>query len=273
MKLSQIGFQCRPSQQKVVAWCNQIQEALTAGYLAPGAASKLAGRLSWGAGALFRRLGRAMLRPIFDQKTRRDGKISPELAAALQWWLQVLKSGLAELKEWRAPPQQPLHLFCDASGSPPHLGAVLVYDDAAFYTDLVPSHQLMEAFRHRRDNQIMGLELLAISLGLSSFERLLAGRNVIIHCDNSGAESAVRRGTAVSLDHAQLVHAQWTHAAEHGISLWVERVSTDDNIADLPSRNEFQVLEQAGAQYVDPVLREQYWELETWSILQQRWRM
>ena len=111
MELSQIGFQCRPSQQKVVAWCNQIQEALTAGFLAPGAASKLAGRLSWGAGALFRRLGRAMLRPVFDQKTRRDGKISPELAAALQWWLQVLKSGLAELKEWRAPPQQPLHLF------------------------------------------------------------------------------------------------------------------------------------------------------------------
>ena len=63
MKLLQIGFQCRPSQQKVVAWCNQIQEALTAGFLAPGAASKLAGRLSWGAGALFRRLGRAMLRP------------------------------------------------------------------------------------------------------------------------------------------------------------------------------------------------------------------
>ena len=80
-------------------------------------------------------------------------------------------------------------------------------------------------------------------------------------------------GPPVSLYHAQLVHAQWTHAAEHGMSLWVERVSTDDNIADLPSRNEFQVLEQAGAQYVVPVLREQYWELETWSILQQRWRM
>ena len=109
----------QPSQQKVVAWCAQIQEALDNQHLAPGTASKLAGRLSWGAGALFRRLGRAMLRPIFDQKTRRDGQISPELEAALRWWLKVLNSGLAELKEWKAKPQQPVHLFCDASGSRP----------------------------------------------------------------------------------------------------------------------------------------------------------
>ena len=34
----------------------------------------------------------------------------------------------------------------------------------------------------------MGLELLAISLGMSTFERFLDGRDVIVHCDNSGAE-------------------------------------------------------------------------------------
>ena len=62
MKLSAIGFQCRPSQRKVTVWRKAIEEALEAKRLAPGAASKLAGRLSWGAGALFRRLGRAMLR-------------------------------------------------------------------------------------------------------------------------------------------------------------------------------------------------------------------
>ena len=119
----------------------------------------------------------------------------------------------------------------------------------------------------------MGLELLAISLGLSTFEAQLTQRNVVIHCDNTGAESAIRRGTAISCDHARLVHTQWTHAAELGASLWIERVGTHDNIADLPSRNEFRVLEQAGATYVCPVLRDQYWEQSTWDILQQRWRM
>ena len=197
--------------------------------------------------------------------------MSHELEAALRWWLQVLRSGLAETKEWKANSQSPLHLLCDASGSPPHLGAVLLHDEECLYTDMVPAPKLLDAFRRRKDNQIMGLELLAISLGLSTFEKQLAQRNVVVHCDNTGAESAIRRGTAVSFDHAQLVHAQWTHAAVHGMSLWIERVGTHDNIADLPSRDEFQVLEQAGARYVDPVMRKQYWDDDAWAILQQRW--
>ena len=34
----------------------------------------------------------------------------------------------------------------------------------------------------------MGLELLAISLGLSTFQEQLSGRKVVIHSDNSGSE-------------------------------------------------------------------------------------
>ena len=47
---------------------------------------------------------------------------------------------------------------------------------------------------------------------------------------------SVRRGSARSWDHAQLVHEQWLHAALSGIEIFVKRVATDDNIADLPSR-------------------------------------
>ena len=52
--------------------------------------------------------------------------------------------------------------------------------------------EMIRHFRARRDNQIMGLELLAISLGMCSFEHLLTGRAVVVHCDNTGSE--VRRG-------------------------------------------------------------------------------
>ena len=47
---------------------------------------------------------------------------------------------------------------------------------------------------------------------------------------------SVRRGSARKWDHAQLVHAQWLHAARCGMQLHVVRVATDNNIADLPSR-------------------------------------
>ena len=101
------------------------------------------------------------------------------------------------------------------------------------------------------------LELLGVSMGFCSFERWIRGRKIIVHCDNKGAEvwplglllvlgefrrfsfpvqESIRRGTARPFDHAQLVHAQWLQAAVLGMGIFVKRVNTEDNIADLPSR-------------------------------------
>jgi hypothetical protein len=38
------------------------------------------------------------------------------------------------------------------------------------------------------------------------------------------------------MDHAQLVHAQWTRAAAPALSIFVKRAATDDNVSDLPLR-------------------------------------
>ena len=46
----------------------------------------------------------------------------------------------------------------------------------------------------------------------------------------------MRRGTARAFDHAQLVHAQWLHIIRLNIQIFVKRVRSKDNIADLPSR-------------------------------------
>ena len=47
---------------------------------------------------------------------------------------------------------------------------------------------ILSFFKARKDNHIMGLELLSIFLGLSSFEQLLRKRRVVIHSDNTGSE-------------------------------------------------------------------------------------
>ena len=99
----------------------------------------------------------------------------------------------------------------------------------------------------------MGFELLAISMAFCTFDWLLRGRTVAVHCDNTGSEvrhlcacvsycfcflcqASCRRGTARCWDHAQLVHDQWLQAAIAGMQVFIKRVATDDNIADLPSR-------------------------------------
>ncbi len=115
VKSSKRGYKCKPTRRKIKEWRKMIEMALHEDRLAPGMASKLAGKLAWGASNLFRcvlsvvrcgvswhcsghpfarKLGRAMLRPIFDQKSRRDGKMSPELRRALVWWLQILRADL-----------------------------------------------------------------------------------------------------------------------------------------------------------------------------------
>ena len=155
--------------------------------LAAGDASKLAGKLSWGCASLFHRMGRAMLRPIFDQQTRRDGAMNNELRRALGWWKDVLQTGLCEKRKWERDRRPTAHLFCDASGSG-GMGAVLLLDERHWHTALDAPTEIVRCFQSRSDNQIMGLELLAISLGLSTFGRWLQGRSVVVHCDNTGAE-------------------------------------------------------------------------------------
>ena len=150
---------------------------------------------------------------------------------------------------------------------------------------------ILNLFKARKDNQIMGLELLSISLGLSSVERFLRKKRFVTHSDNTGSEAATRKGTARSWDHAQLVHAQWLHAAIMGIDMHVVRVPTDDNIADLPSRKvrvlwlcsfqfpthvhmlyqDLNIFESAGATFMPPRLDAMYEKPGAWEVLQERW--
>ena len=102
---------------------------------------------------------------------------------------------------WRQEEKQWLHLYADARGEPPRIAAVLFVDGLTYFCDMAPKSEILQNFRRRSDNQIMGLELLSIALGLSSFEPWLRGRRVMIWSDNTGAESAAKRGSARCVVH------------------------------------------------------------------------
>jgi len=101
-------------------------------------------------------------------------------------------------------------------------------------------------------------EIIAIMMALSTFSAELQGRRVILFSDNSGAEKSTSKGSAKAFDHNQLVHAIWSHAVAHSIHLWVKRVPSKDNIADCPSRFEYEILHQLHARWRKPVLAELY---------------
>ena len=126
-------------------------------------------------------------------------------------------------------------MFCDASGFS-GLGAVLFDGELCMATRMPASPKLTKHFARRGDNQIMGLELMAISLGLTTFESWITNNRIVVWCDNTGSEVAIRRGSARSYDHAQMVHARWTFIAKAHVQVHIQRVASADNIADLPSR-------------------------------------
>ena len=65
--LDQEGAAFRPDKEKIVKWSAKIRNILDAGLLHSGEASKLSGALQWAGQHSFKKLGRAMLRPIFRQ--------------------------------------------------------------------------------------------------------------------------------------------------------------------------------------------------------------
>ena len=267
------GYTCRPDPNKVAKWVIFIKETLHKGVLRPGCARKLAGRLSWAAQHLFRKVGRCMLRPIFAQGAVHHGRIGPELRIALCWWLAILKRDIVETRRWCEAPSRPMHLFVDARGYPPRCAAILfTCDGQVLWTDGRPSGDVLARFQDRGDNQIMSLEVLAIALGLSTFINELAGHKVVIYSDNVGAEHSCRKGTAKCWDHASMIHGIWSMALFAKMSLWIERVPSEENLADLPSREAYElVADRLEATWHPPSLaqlfRDESHELSTHSLI------
>ena len=91
--------------------------------------------------------------------------------------------------------------------------AVLCIDGQWLYTDGVPRHEIMQQFLQRQDKQITTLEILAIAIGLSTFADELQGRKVVVWSDNTGAESAARKGSARAWDHCRQIRESWQQAS------------------------------------------------------------
>lgn len=119
----------------------------------------------------------------------RSSHVGADLRDALAWWSRILELDIVEKREWNAPTTETAHLFVDASGEPPYIGAVLAIDGALYYTDGPVPERFMQWLHARADAQIMALEIAAIAVGLSSFQHLLRGRKVLVFSDNTGAEA------------------------------------------------------------------------------------
>ena len=87
---------------------------------------------------------------------------------------------------------------------------------------------------------------------------------MVVYSDNVGAERGTAKGRAKSWDHTCIVHGLWLKAAAINMGMWIERVPSNDNIADLPSRSDFDLLHRLNAVAVSPVLDDSFFEPSAW---------
>ena len=226
-----------PTPGKVAQWTHELEKAEQSGVLHSGQASKMAGRLNFGAQHCFRKFGRVMIRPFYCQQyapTRRS-KCDRALRQAVRWWLEVFKKDLTQEISLKHR-HKTTTMFCDASGSPPIVAAVLIDNKNIFFCESAVPSKVFEKFASRNDDQIMALELYAILMGIESFADKIASSNLTVWTDNVGGECALKRQTARAADHNQLVHQVWARAAALKAGIWINRVPSAENIADGPTR-------------------------------------
>jgi hypothetical protein len=237
------------SEDKRIKWLELICGHLASGVMFQREAAQMAGRLAFAAMFIFRRLGRAMLRPIFHQQHHgpRDGRIDLSLSSALEWWQRALEEQTSEDFPFEAVQSCTAEIFCDAAGSPPHICAVIFIDGQSFYCHNSVPDAWLNWFAERNDAQIMGLELLAVLYAILNFLPLIQGRTVRIWTDNEGGRGSMTSGGAREWDHNLLVHKIWEVCFRYCVNPWFDRVPTDDNIADGPTRSDMLVVEALGA--------------------------
>ena len=156
---------------------------------------------------------------------------------------------------------------CDADLHLARLGFV-VYDPTALdttrgsrglllYSDLTPSAAVISTFSPNLSTYIAQLEALAaltVYASPNAWSQVgihIRGRRVNHFIDNTVTISAFTHGYARTTDLARLSNAFHLTLAGMGTHSWLEYVPSLANIADLPSRGKFELLERLGGHRVE----------------------
>ena len=264
------------------------RNARAAGQLTGAEASSILGKTGFALTATFGRVGRAATLALV-QRVHHDvtDEFTPALEHAHEFFEALLgerEDGTPRLPDMKAPTsgdgRKPLLVYTDASFSRKRsreecsdnsdiisrLGFVLhdpeAWDDQlqrrglTVYADVVPSLAVIATFSPGKKTYISQLEALA-ALAVYSAEETwrgagidLRGRTVNHFIDNTAALSAFVNGYSASTDMARMSNMLWLLVAGMRTRPYLEYVPSLSNIADLPSRGKYELLERLGARRV-----------------------
>ena len=245
----------------------EISSIVSCGLLDPGSAGKLKGKLMFGASQLWGKVGRAFLRPISERQYARfpmkDGfAIDAALKFSLNHWKHLVEDGPPRPIDIRSEKPADAVVFTDGftpdprkrENLPDRVGAVL-FDRSLIqpwqFTEVVPKS--VQKFWITRKTQIVPVEMVAPILALQTFKERLLGADLILLIDSEAVEAALIKGYSSKEDLCILISIFWDLVFELRIRVFIDRIATDANPADWPSRDELEKGEKAGWKSVKAV--------------------
>jgi hypothetical protein len=95
-----------------------------------------------------------------------------------------------------------------------------------------------------RKQQIGQLELLAAAASYFSLATWLSNRDVFHYIDNTAAVAGIAKGYSAKPDSARIIHAYHALNVKMQAQVHFEWVKSEANIADLPTRGQFELLQE-----------------------------
>ena len=245
---------------------DELDAILKTGLLDPGSAGKLKGKLMFGASQLWGKVGRAFLRVISERQYLRfpqtdQFSLGPALIEALRQWRKLIQSGPPRLIDLQVQKPADIVIFTDGftpdprerDVRPDRIGAVL-FDRRLRcplqLTALVP--QTLKKKWLERATQIVPVEMVAPIVALWTFADRVKGADVILLIDSEAVEGALIKGYSSKSDLCGLVSIFWDVSLEFQARIFIDRISTDANPADWPSRGDLDRGLEAGWITVEP---------------------
>jgi hypothetical protein len=158
-------------------------------------------------------------------------------------------------------------LWTDASGVARGISAVLlvIIGGVEFwsFTWMVLPDEIWEQLMERGDHQIAYQEFVAVVLAIGSFN--LKKTAIHIFVDNNGVLYGFMKGRVKKNDEVNTgIGKTWLEFASRDIAPQFYRVESKSNLADGPSRMDFELMHKLNAKFVQPVLLQ--WAYEVWSL-------
>ena len=268
--LEQMQLEIKPERKAELI--EELDQVLQTKLLDPGAAGKLKGKLMFGASQLWGKVGRAFLRAISERQYMRIAasdslfKVDLPLELALRHWRMLVEEGPPRTIDASGPKKADVVVFTDGftpdprshEALPDRVGAVM-FDRRSLkpvqFTAVVPDEVKKDWIP--RATQIIPIEMLAPILALSTFADRVESADVILLIDSEVVEAALIKGYSRKADVCSLVSLFWELALKLKVRIFIDRVSTDANPADWPSRDQLWKGEAVGW-----VTREVVWPVE-----------